>query len=580
MPFTAVRPARLLLALLIAAACAAAPRAIAEPSAEAPSRLEAVPVFERPALQRELRGAAILARRGDLVGAELALRRAAAEFPRLGAIRFALARFQARRGDPDQAAESLRAAAEGGVRGAERLHDPVFAALREREDFAGIETAFAAPPPPEQPLAPPAVPAPLSDGAAVLSESNSEWSDAEQAVRAYFAAPAEEDGPGLVVQGGGEAALRLNRLFAAGRAAGNRGDFYENRDDEHSMLDLDRFAQITPVEHGPAAAKAGFGRGLSQGLALSAGVEAPPLIANSSTAVVAETVWRSLARLALTEPGHASELWRQYASNQIHIYPEHKDHDPFFGDVFPANTPYFIVSQGSSYSDRRAMESVAMILAAFRPETKERLIEERLIAPTVQMIWRRGQEGVTSDEAYLSPRAHPTVFDPGRAEPLRMVELANALEPGEVPPLVRLEVLQESRPTPGVTLFGDGLSETLFDTPSAVARILRGTERTKRLTVSAAGTQDPNGRELRFRWVLLRGDPERVRIRPLGERGEGAEIEVDWHETTEAPLSSIRSQRADVAVFAHNGAQWSAPAFVSVAFPPRQRRSWDKEGRL
>ncbi|MGM0583984.1 MAG: hypothetical protein ACQEUZ_04980, partial [Pseudomonadota bacterium] len=32
--------------------------------------------------------------------------------------------------------------------------------------------------------------------------------------------------------------------------------------------------------------------------------------------------------------------------------------------------------------------------------------------------------------------------------------------------------------------------------------------------------------------------------------------------------------------FAHNGAQWSAPAFVSVAFPPRQRRSWDKEGRL
>lgn len=586
MPQPAARRPRLRpLALMLGAlALLAAGGAAAQSAQEAPERARtpaSMPVFERPELERRLRAARGRLSQGDAIGAEIALRGAVGRFPELAALHFALARLQARRGDAGAAIASLRAAAQAGARGAQRLEAPVFAPLRAREaEMAALRQAFAAPPPPTEPPRAPAAPAPLTEGAAVLTPANSEWSEEEGVLRAYFAPPEPSGRPELALVGRGETALALNRLLAAGRAAGNVGDFYENRDEEHSMLDLERFPQLTPVEHGPAAREAGFHRALPEGLAISAGGEAPPLLGNASVAVTGGAGWRSMARLSITEDGRAAELWRQYASNQIYVYPEHKDHDPFFGDVFPANTPYWIVSQGSSYTDRRAMESVATILAAFRPETKRRLIAERLIAPTVQMIWRRGQRGIGTDDAYLSGRAHPTVFDPERAEPGRMVELANGLEPGEIPPVVRLSVLQESSPTPGVTLFGDGLSEALLDTPSAVARVMRGTGASKRMVISAAGTRDPNDRELSFAWLLLRGDPEKVRIRPLGARGEGAEIEVDWHDETETPLTEMASQRVDIGVFAHNGAEWSAPAFVSVTFPPRQKRSWDEAGRL
>ena len=66
-------------------------------------------------------------------------------------------------------------------------------------------------------------------------------------------------------------------------------------------------------------------------------------------------------------------LYNQYTRNNLYIYPEHHDHDPghsgvFFpnplnhairdegyGDLYPTNTPYLIISQGSSGSDQPFM---------------------------------------------------------------------------------------------------------------------------------------------------------------------------------------------------------------------------------
>ena len=42
------------------------------------------------------------------------------------------------------------------------------------------------------------------------------------------------------------------------------------------------------------------------------------------------------------------------------------------------------------------------------------LVKERLIAPMVQQIFRRGMAGIAGDrEAYMSGRAHPSVFQGG-----------------------------------------------------------------------------------------------------------------------------------------------------------------------
>ena len=131
--------------------------------------------------------------------------------------------------------------------------------------------------------------------------------------------------------------------------------------------------------------------------------------------------------------------------------------------------------------------------------------------------------------------------------------------------MVRLKVLEETRARQGIDYFGEGLSEVLFDTPSAIARVWRSRAGRRSLLVSAADTVDPNGRRLRFHWALLRGDPARVRITPLGPRGRQARIEVDWQDPQPTPgAPDITSHRVDIGVFANNGTHDSAPAFISI----------------
>lgn len=561
-----------------------APKTPADPAAhgaEARS-LAAVPVFVRPQLEALLSDVTAAYRGGDVQTGENLLRGILGHWPHLRELRVALARSLASRGQPDRALEALREAVADGYREAGRVQqDPVFATMRALPAYPDLLAALQEPAPEETPPAP-AIPSPLTEGKAVIGPANTEWSRDDQVPRAYFSLPAPAASPQLATTGDDAASRLLNRLVASGEAAGNRGDFYENRDDGHSRLKPGLFPELTPLEHGPDAVAAGYARGLAQGLAVSAdGQLYPPLFGNSSTAVLGSLIWRSMARRALTEARGPLELWREYASNQLYIYPEHKDHDPFYGDVFPAMTPYDIVTQGSSWSDKEAMRCVAMILAALKPETKRMLVRERLVAPMVQAIWRRGQKGIESEADYLSPIAHPTVFDPVNADAEKMVRLANALTPAEVPPMVQLQVLQETQPARGVTLFADGFDNRLFDTPSAIARTFRTTERTLRMTVAAGATRPLDDRPLRFAWVVLRGDPARVRVTPLGQHGEAADIQVDWQSQVAAPPRGLRSHRVDIAVFAQvEGAWTSAPAFISVAFPPRQERIYDDQGRL
>jgi hypothetical protein len=366
----------------------------------------------------------------------------------------------------------------------------------------------------------------------------------------------------------------LRRLHAAGRAAGNLGDLYENRDRGHSRLPPEAHPQLTHVLYDDAL-KA---EGLDYGLALQTIFDAP-LIGNSSTAFTAGALWRSLPRLALTDGGGALAgiLFQNYASGQIHVYPEHRDHDPDAGDLLPANTPYYLISQGSSGSDQPHLEALAMILAAFRPETKAFLRETGLIAPTVQMVYRRARVGVRSRAAYLSGAAHPSVFRASDIDLVRMVGLANALTPETVPPMVRLRMIRETGAREGVDYFGPG--ERLFDTPSAIARIWRARTGRRVFEVSAEDTRDPNGRDLGFDWVLLRGDPDRVTIEPLSPDGARARITLDWQEPRPAPGSpDTRSARIDIGVFAGNGVHDSAPAFLSVLLSAHERREYAPAG--
>jgi hypothetical protein len=371
-----------------------------------------------------------------------------------------------------------------------------------------------------------------------------------------------------------EAAHRmLKDLYAAGRAAGNRGDLYDNRDRGHSRIPRGDHPQLAHVTYDAAAQAEELDYGLGDRMIFDA-----PTIGNSSTALTAGPFWRSQPRLALTggDGSGPVRLFQNYLTGLIYVYPEHRDHDPERGDLIPANTPYMLISQGSSGSDRPHLEALAMTLAAFRPETKAFLHANGLMAATVQMVYRRSQTTVLSRAAYLSGLAHPSVFDRRVLNPARMVALANAITPGDVPPMVLLRVEEETEVVEGRDFFGAELTERYFDTPSAIARIWRGSGYRRSMVVSAEATRDPNGRPLAFTWTVLRGDPERTRIEVLNPQGTRARITVDWQDPRPVPgLPEIESARVDIGVFANNGVHDSAPAFVSLLLPRHEARVYE-----
>lgn len=414
-------------------------------------------------------------------------------------------------------------------------------------------------------------PIPVRTGAILLTPENTEriQNGARRLARVAFAAT---EAPVLGAHMTDPGHQLLRRLVASGQAAGNLGDLYENRDRDHSWLNPKHHPQLTRVHYGQAFQRQNYDYGVSLDMLFDA-----PLIGHSSTALTAGPMWRSQTRFALTSPGGPARLYENYRAGQIHVYPEHRDHDPERGDLLPANTPYLLTSQGSSGSDKAHLEALAMILAGFRPDTKSVLKQQGLLAPTVQMVYRRARLGVRSRAAYLSGGAHPSAFRASDIQLARMVGLANAIKPDEIPPLVQLQVLEETQTTEGVDFFGQGLSEVLFDTPAAIARVWRSHIGRREMVVSAADTVDINGRDLRFDWVVLRGDHSKIRITPLSKDGRYVHIEMDWQAPQPAPGSpDILSPRIDIGVFANNGVHDSAPSFVSILLPHHETRLYEE----
>jgi hypothetical protein len=378
----------------------------------------------------------------------------------------------------------------------------------------------------------------------------------------------------------GEVGKLLQKWWKEGTAAGNVGDWYDNRDGDHSPLDLAPWPQLRRVGYSPRDVRA------HRHWAIQARTLPHVVFGNSSTSAPPEAGGSNpRTYYCSTEGLHV--LASHYTHNNVYIYPEHRDHDPGhngvgdgYGDLYPTNTPYLIVSQGSSGSDQPFMRAIPFTLAAFRPEVKKKLVETGLLTSTLQMILRRTSKRLAGAGDYFTGKAHPSVFEGEWVDPLAMIKLAHDIRLDSIPPLVRLKVIEETKTTPGVDFFEPaGAGEQLADTVSVIARLWRGRDYRRRMVVSAEGSLDVNGRPLTFTWALLRGDEKRVRITPRNGAGSVAEIEVSYHERRPiAPGSPLDSSGVDVGVFAHNGAHPSAPAFVTWCSLDCEARTYD-DGR-
>lgn len=373
----------------------------------------------------------------------------------------------------------------------------------------------------------------------------------------------------------------LRQWWKEGTAAGNIGDYYDNRDGDHSPLNLTPFPQLLTVKYSADDIK------LRKHWASQHVIHPAVVFGNSSTSAP-PTLGGSNPRHYYCATRGLSFLAEEYAKNNLYIYPEHRDHDPGhngkgdgFGDLYPTNTPYLLISQGSSGSDQPFMRAIPLALAAFRPEVKKKLTETGTLMPTLQWILRSTNKHLKGPEEYLTGKAHPSVFEGSWVDELAMVKLAHSLELKSLPPIVQLKVIEEDKAVAGVDYFEDGATEQLADTPAVIARIHRSKANKRRLVVSAEASHDLNKAPLTFKWVILRGDPKRIEIKPRNPEGSVAEITVAHHERRPvAPGSPLESNRVDIGVFVHNGTYHSAPAFVTFFTLDNELRTYDDKGGI
>ena len=501
--------------------------------------------------------------------------------PQVATNHYNLACAQVLQGKRDAAIASLRAAVEHGFHDAGHiLADRDLATLRDHPEMPAIlklaDDGRAAPPP--------TAPRRIVGGVAVAAPGNTQlFSTLGVLLSSFELDPQDPRKSAEAVRGGGRAGALVRQWQREGRAAGLLGLLYDNRDRGHSTLQREEFPQLSFIQYAEEARREGLDKGLQVRLLFNL-----PTLGNSSTAQTGGNLWRSLGRIPQTAPAALAVQMKQYFSNHLYVYPEHNDYDSGrngagggWGDVFPAHTPYCLITRGSSGSDLPLLRALAMTIAAFRPETQRRLLETAMLMPTLQVILRRCQSPVRTEADYFTGRAHPVAFDVTQLEPERMVQMAQAMTPTEVPPLARVVVKEEDGARPGVDYPDATPAEVLFDTPCAVARVWHRAARSWRMVLNAESSVDLGQRPLTYRWVLLQGRPDLVEIVPLTPGGSVAELRVQWHDRfVVAEEDKLASNRVDIGVFAGNGGQWSAPAFATFFCPDSVTRRSDEAGRL
>lgn len=559
---------RLALACLVAAApvVAHSQSEQAQPEQAQPEQtqselIKGVPIFETPKFAEQQGAIYQMIRAGALGRAAERLDRLIQHYPDAPRLWIVKAEIAISQNDADTAIDALSEASSLGFAELRKvLTAPGFSAIAKDARVQALLD--------EKPdvIAPaPFSPGLVKKGIGLVTAKNTRWNAALARLEVVFARPPSQRSKPFS-RSKGDVMARLTQMVKRGKAAGNIGDVYDNRDAGHSRLRGLDDVQLTVARYSEAAKAKGLHYGLNEALVFD-GVA----FGNSSTALTGKG-WRSQPRHAMSTQLGAIRAWQLYDNNHIYVFPEHRDHDPIegkgFGDLFPANTPLMLISKGSSGSDRKFLQAIQIILAGFKPDVKAVLTEKRLIAPTVQQIIRRGMMGIETEDDYLSPAAHPTVFDQKDVQLDRMLALANGMSPATVPPRAQIALTAEGR---AIDPFASPVPEELFTTPDAISRMWRGGGRSRTYRLSAAASFDANDRPLTYFWRVISGDPDKITINRVKPDASEVEVTIDWHEGVKNP-SGLISSRIDIALFAYNGAEYSAPAMFSVDLPAHQRR--------
>ena len=408
------------------------------------------------------------------------------------------------------------------------------------------------------------------------TSSNTLWSFQMGLFHVFFGAgtnspPAEYRGP---------EAQTIRQWQREKTAGGNQGLLYANRDNGTKPLDITLFPGLLRLGYSQEVIDRKLNIGLPNSLFVSEGGSTLlPVIGHSSMGYMNSPFWRSQPRAVCGDP-HQTALQSVFLlSNQLYFYPAYGDYDPLSGDLFPANTPYCFTVAGAINSEQPFLEAAFAALAALRPETRHELTRTGLLMPTLQMLFRASQRTVRSRQDYLTGVAHPPAFQASNLDTVKLVQMAHGLTTNDLPPLVVLNVQSETQMIPDRDFFDILRSEQLFDSPLAIARIFRGTARTRTLEFR---TQCRRA-DAKLHWVVLQGDPSKITFSPCATNSALMTLTVAYHDPFQTPLGngkSIMTARVDIGIIAETAAGFSVPAFVSFCFLGNERRTYADDGRI
>lgn len=514
-------------------------------------------VFQMPVLREGEQRVLAYLRSGQSSEALQVLASLIAAFPDFPELHFVRAVIFARSGKQDDALSSLLRAAHLGFSDKARiLAERSFNQVKQSDGFDELLNIVEENSPSRTEITMPEATL-VRDGIALVSAKNTSLEPQTNTLQAQFKFRSRLFSDPKVLINNSPVSKRLNDLYRSGKAAGNVGDLYDNRDRKHSSIVARRFPQVAFVEYDPQA------KALNQDYAFNDKIFfSAPTIGNASLGE--KGLW-SIVKSALTNHRTVALAYLQYRTDHLYVYPSVRDYawPEYKTDNFAANTPFVLISKGKSGSDRPFLEAAFIALAALPPQVKDFAKENGLIAPTVQMLLRRSQSQIVTVEDYLGPKAHPVVFYGEKLDTSRIVDLAQSLTLENLPPRVEFTVVNESAPQTA-----DGSSDVLFTTPGAVARVVSAEGGRKSMTVSLANTRVRENARIKYHWRVVEGDPSLITITPKNEKNSVAELSFQWH-PRKASLSNpeVQTDRADVAMFVEVDGMVSAPAMVSIYFP-------------
>ncbi len=542
-------------------------------------------VFDMPALfpqHKRYLGQFIGAlQQGNTMNAEVAVRSALKLFPNDANWNYNLACVLARSGQRVDALAALKTAVQCGFTDVKQLEqDADLASIRAYDSFSALieEAKTLAANPPKNPTLSRAYPSSVEMGqTAEVTALNTMW-NWDPAQGGFFTTRLDlTDAKALPTYAGPYAEL-IVPWIKEGSAAGLSGFLYVNRDQDRASGRYEGFPGLTPVVYGEEAVAKKVELGLANGLFAGA-VGAIPTIGNSVFAVTRSPFWRSLPRFLHTDAAAFAVSARLAMVNQLYVYDATLDYSPRMqGDLLIGQNPIVFLSgdllnmqKPDAVKAQTALTELLLATVAAMPRpTQEAMLRKGLLVPTLQMLLRKHTLGAVD---YFTAEAHPTVFDPKKIDGKALIEAAHTLTPEELPPFFQLAVVSETMPRQQIDFFDLVKGEGVVDSPVNVLRIWRGPGYTRTITLEAKLATE----KVSYRWFVVNGDAEKIRLKPLTSNQALMKIEVDWHGTY-TNRDGLPTRRVDVACVAvkENGTV-SAPAFYSLRSLNNEVRTYDSK---